>query len=176
MRRAGCAALAVLVLSALNGSLSAKGITAKITIEGADLAMPIEISDAATVRRISVWSGPGISMNGVEATEGFIVDWQTGVVSERPPGLQRYRVSFSVRPWNLVSQRYDGNPQLAYVVFYERDASSDRGYVYLPGRRDREYDLNVRTIFRGSGLEGGWFRASAAWQQLVTPLLARAAR
>jgi hypothetical protein len=60
-----------------------------------------------------------------------------------------------------------------YVVFYERDAASNRGYVYLPGKGDEQYPPNVRKIFRGHSLEGKWFLATNAWQKAVGPLISR---
>ena len=95
--------------------------------------------------------------------EGFIIDWPSGVLGERPGGLPRYEVAFYVR----------SSIQPVYVVFYEPDTSGDRGYVYLPGKDDASYRVNVRTIFRGHGFEGRWLRASTAWQQAVAPLLPR---
>jgi len=40
-------------------SLSAKGLTIKITISGVGLVMPIEIDDATVLALFQVWAGPG---------------------------------------------------------------------------------------------------------------------
>ncbi len=48
----------------------------------------------------------------------------------------------------------------------------NRGYVYLPGRKDEWYRLNVGTIFHG--VEGKWFRAWSVWNNVARPLLAHA--
>jgi hypothetical protein len=62
--------------------------------------------------------------------------------------------------------------ELAYVVSYEHDASTGRGYVYLPGRTDENFSLNVRSISR-HGLEGHWFNANDAWQTAFAQAAAR---
>jgi hypothetical protein len=158
--------LAMSVALAVSPSLSAKGETTRITISGGDLSSPIAITDPAILRQFQVWSGAGTFhgrggiSNSVEATEGFIVDWPSGVVTDRPDGLQRYEVAF-----------YAGGPLPVYTIFYELDAVTDRGYVYLPGKADELYTVNTSAIFRGHGFEGHWLRATLAWQQVVARLL-----
>jgi hypothetical protein len=111
-----------------------------------------------------VWSGPGTSSTGTRAeqVDGFIVDWSRAV-TEPPKGLQRYEVSFYAK---LPDER------LIYVVFYEYDPASGDGYIYLPGRTEQWYRLDVSTIFRG--VEGKWFRASKLWEGVARPLIAGA--
>ena len=58
--------------------------------------------------------------------------------------------------------------ELAYVVLYENDPSTEQGYVYLPGHADEHFRLNVRTILRG--VEGQWLRANRAWQSAMINL------
>jgi hypothetical protein len=54
------------------------------------------------VREFQVWTGPGTTVciggrgNCVEGTDGFIVDWSSGAVAQRPSWLQHYEVSFYV--------------------------------------------------------------------------------
>jgi hypothetical protein len=57
-------------------------------------------------------------------------------------------------------------------VFYEYDPANDQGYIYLPGKTDEWYRLNVGTIFRG--VEGNWFFARDAWERIARPLITRA--
>jgi hypothetical protein len=158
---------------ALSTVMSAKGDTIKITVAGATLANPIEMTDATIVRQFQVWTGPGTQAcsggHCVEGTEGFIVDWSSGAVAHKPRGLQHYEVSFYV-----TDARFPGQPgpeHLAYVVSYEYDASASQGYVYLPGKGDPLYSLNAGSIYRD--LEGRWFRATHAWQDAVVPLIAQ---
>jgi hypothetical protein len=158
-------ALAVLVtflLLAFPAQMFAKGETLSIIIKSADLKAPIEITDPHTLAMFNVWTGPGTSWTGISPkdAERFIVDWSQAV-TERPRGLQRYEVFFYTKL---------PNEHVVYVVFYEYDPATQRGYVYLPGRTDDWYGLNVGTIFRG--VEGQWFRAWSGWDLLAGPLIA----
>jgi hypothetical protein len=163
------------VAVALSNVISAKGATCRITITGGTLASPVEITDANIVSRFQVWTGPGTRVcrggrgNCVEGTEGFIIDWLSGAVAERPRGLQHYEVSFYVTDDRSPGQT--APEQLAYVVSYEYDSGASQGYVYLPGDGDQWYPLNSTSIYRGR--EGKWYRANAAWQSVVVPLVAR---
>lgn len=138
--------------------LFAKGATVRITIQGPGLRMPVEITDPTILSHFRVWTGPGTSSN---ESEGLIVNWARGAIAERPNWLDRYEVSF-----------YAKLERLVYVVSYEYDSASDQGYVYLPGKADAAYRLNVSTIFRK--VEGNWFHASRTWNSIATPLIARA--
>ncbi|HVH70563.1 MAG TPA: hypothetical protein VNB49_05570 [Candidatus Dormibacteraeota bacterium] len=156
MRIAVAVFLAILLLMSTPSPILAKGKTVKITISGGDLKRPIEITDPNILVKFRVWVGPGTSSND---REGLIVDWSPGPVGEVPPGLPKYKVSFHTDP----------NDQLVYEVFYAVSRGADHGYVYVPGESDEYYGLNVRTIFRG--VEGKWFRAWSAWEQVARPLI-----
>ncbi len=147
--------------------LWAKGVTTRVVITASSLPAPIELSDPNLLDDFNVWAGPGVEVDGIEQSQGFIIDWQTGAIAERPAGLPRYQVFFYVKYKNrpLASQP----EQLAYIVSYESDSDAGSGYVYLPGRSDEAYTLNTRSIFRGR--EGQWFRATAAWHQAATKLI-----
>lgn len=149
--------------------LWAKGPTTRIVIAGPALPAPLRITDAALLRQFSVWSGLGTGANGVESSEGFIIDWHSGTSAEPALHLPRYEVSFYAKYANrpLASQ----DEHLAYVVRYAPDVAAGRGYVYLPGRGDDAFALNARTIFRG--VEGRWFKATDAWYQAAATLRAR---
>jgi hypothetical protein len=154
------AVLVTFLLMVIPSQLFAKGATVRITIKGADLRTPIEITEAKVLAHFQVWTGPGTSSNEAKS---FIIDWSQGPAAERPKGLQRYEVSFYAK---LPSER------LIYVVFYEYDPTTDRGYVYLPGRTDDWYALNVGTI--DHGVEGNWFHAWTVWDRVAGPLIASA--
>jgi hypothetical protein len=157
-------ALAVLLNSLLILSvpvpLLAKGKTVKITIKGADLKTPIEISDPKILANFRVWAGPGTSSAD---RQSLIIDWSQGPVSEPPEAIRRYQVSFYTDP----------HDQIVYVVYYAFSPGAEQGYVYVPARSDEWYGLNVRTIFRG--VEGKWFRAWSAWERAARPLIEKAA-
>ena len=118
-----------------------------------------------------MWAGPGVTRGDgvaseIEETEGFIVDWHSGVVEEHPSELPHYQVAF------YGSSR----DQPVYVVYYEPDASSGQGYVYLPGKGDEFYPMNIGSISHGHGFEGHWLRATGDWQDAAASLIARATR
>jgi hypothetical protein len=163
MKRLISAAVALLVIFSTTTLVLAKGPTTRITITGAGLQSVVEINDPEVLKNFNVWSGPGTFANGVEGTEGFIVDWASGALTDRPNGLRAFEVSFFVkyakRPF---SEQTD---QLAYIVSYAVDPVTGQGYVYLPGKSDESYRLNTKAIHRGH--EGKWFRANAAWQTAV---------
>ena len=138
----------------------AKGTTTKIIITGAELQSPIEITDPDVLKDFNVWSGPGTFVNGVEGKDGFIVDWASGAVTNRPNGLRAFELSFYVRYTNRPFP--EQTDQLAYIVSYAVDPATGQGYVYLPGKSDQPYRLNTKAIYRGR--EGNWFQANAAWQ------------
>ena len=160
MKRVIAAAFSLLLAFSATILVFAKGTTTRIMITGAELQRPIEISDPEILKNFDVWSGPGTFANGVEGNEGFIVDWASGVVTERPSGLRNFELSFYVRYANRpFGEQTD---QLAYSVSYALDPATGQGYVYLPGKADHPYRLNTKTIYRGR--EGHWFRATAAWR------------
>ena len=143
--------------------LLAKSETAKITITSPALHSTVEITDPQ-VRAFSVWSGPGVRVDGVEQMEGFIINWRQGVVKELPSGLRHVEVAFYG----------DASDQPVYTVFYDYNPVSGEGYVYLPGKNDEGYTRNTAAVLHGTEWEGHWFRATAAWETFVRPLIARA--
>ena len=99
MKRTPAVLLSCLVLAS---TLLAKAPLSKIKIEGTDLAVPIEITDANVLADFNVWSGPGTgwAANGVthwdSSSESFIVSWSQKV-TEPFKKLQHYQVSFYAR-------------------------------------------------------------------------------
>jgi hypothetical protein len=157
----------MVALSYVPSSLSAKGPTTRIVIAGPSLSTSLEITDPAILNQFAVWAGPGTRVNGEESLVGFIIDWQAGVSTQRAGGLPRYEVSFHTRHTNQSSASQ--SEHLAYVVWYEPDVIGDRGFVYLPGRGDDAFALNVGTILRGR--EGQWFNATDAWHRMAMRVL-----
>jgi hypothetical protein len=110
--------VAIGIALALSTIISAKGETTKITVAGATLSNPIEITDINIVRQFQVWTGPGTTVcvggrgNCIEGTEGFIVDWSSGAVAQRPSGLQQYEVSFFV-----TDSRFPGQPEPEHLAY-----------------------------------------------------------
>jgi hypothetical protein len=58
---------------------------------------------------------------------------------------------------------------LDYVITYAYDPVNRKGYVYLPGRDEAEYVRNTFSIYRQ--VEGNWFLARKAWDDLAGPLI-----
>jgi hypothetical protein len=162
--------------------LWAKGSTIRIEISGGSLTSPIRITDAKRLEEFTFWDGPG--MNGVRlgnAERGSIIDWKTGIVAQHPAHLQRYEMSFTA-DFGLVCQSpYDPSrcaleePRVIYVLIYEYDPSSKRGFVYLPGEGEPWHDWNIFTLYRPDA-EGHWFLATDAWTNFAEPLIATAQR
>ena len=159
-------AFAVLLVA----SADAKGPTIRIAIKDIDSGSVSEIRNPSVLDQFHVWAGRGTYSGAPggqksEGTQGFIIDWPAGVVDERPDGLRRFELRFYVAPrrQGAVTALDASLEELAYVVLYENDPSTGQGFVYLPGKSDEHFRLNVRSIHRG--LEGQWLRASSAWQE-----------
>jgi hypothetical protein len=157
--------------------LLAKGQLVLIEIRGATLSTPVRITDAK-IENFSPWAGPGTGANGVENTEGFIADWQAGVVKPHGVGLQHYEVSFYVSCHTatnghecLTKAPFTMRMRLVYVVFYDYDPSLPRGFIYLPGKGSSFYYLNMGSIARGC--EGNWFLAKDSWEDFIRPVMAK---
>ena len=149
--------------------VAAKAPTVKITIN-AERAASIVVTEPA-VRQFYVWAGPGVQINDIPQTTGFIGDWAKGPTAKPPDVLQRYRIAFYTGCKRSESDSCNTDqPQLSYVVFYVYDPATPKGYVYVPGRGEPWYDLNTRSILRG--VEGDWFLASREWQAFIQPFLA----
>ena len=148
------------------GVLCAKAPVTSVTISGGGLPAPIEITDAAVIHSFRIWSGPGNFKieNGVRTPivqDGSIL-WSQGIVSDPPRGPSEYEISFN-----------DGSPrERRYVLLYHYDPAAHSGCIYLPGKGEKWYDVNVRTIYRG--VEGHWFRTARAFDEVVQPLVEKA--
>ena len=162
-----------LILSAVSipAPLFAKGIITRIVIRGATLPVAVEITNAG-IKDFTPWAGPGVVINGVKQTDGFIIDWKQGPLSGKPGDLQRYEVEFYGK---LYGQPPGAKDELVHVVLYEYDPLIGQGYVYLPGRTDQQYRLNSAKMLH-DGLEGNWFRATRAWDDFVKPFIPRSQR
>lgn len=167
MKRTSSVLLILLLAIAVPTPLLAKGQIVKIAITGADLMVPIEITDFGNLKdvNVNVWAGPSVRINGEVQTEGFIIDWPRGAAADHPSGLQQYEVAFYAKLDEV---------RLVYVVSYDSSPSFEQGYIYLPGRHDKWFNLNCGTICHGDGFEGNWFRATKAWDSAARSLIARA--
>jgi len=175
-RIAGALVLGIFVVGATTPS--AKGATTKITISGPNLPTPITITEPSILNEFQVWTGPGVVAGGVPETQGFIIDWSSGTVAERPRDIDLYQVSFYSSHERRIP---DGGVQtfpetIVYIVLYGRSPANGRGYIYVPtGKDDQAYAVNTSSICRG-GLERHWFHATDAWDSVAQRLIAQANR
>ncbi len=138
--------LALAVAVGIGTSVAAKGETVRLSITGPDLTEPLVVTDAAAL--VHVWSN------------GFI-----GPVSGAPDtSLPRYQVSFHVLPARSTTVR------VMYVVHFVVDPHTNEGFVYLPGRGEDGYRLNVSTMLRETD-DGRWHRAPQAWSRAISARL-----
>lgn len=156
MKKSHFAALiiALLALLATSNGAVAKVPTVKILVSGPDLPAPLEITDDQILSLSNVWSGE-------------FLDDSTGHPKERPERILPYELSFYVK-------LDDDVVRLMYVAYYYPEPSKKQGQIFLTGRRDPWYDLNVSSIIRG-GQDGQWNWASPAWEALIKPMIERAA-
>ena len=160
------------LFATLPDELAGKGPTVKITVSGPGLAAPLAITDP-NVGEFAVWSGPGVFVNRVEQTEGFIIEWSKGTAAELPAGLDRYEVSFFAGCNDPNIGCRSTEPRVVYVVTYAYRTGSNPGFVYLPGRRDDTFRLN-EAMWHGDAYHGKWLHATAAWEKFVRPIIAKA--
>ncbi len=139
----------LLVLSITSRPAPAKAATVKIIISGPNLPAPIEVTDEQILALSNVWAGQ--FLDGSRSSP------------DRPSQRIPFELAFYVK-------FQDSNPRLMYVAYYYPDRSSQRGYIYLPGRDEPWYYLNVGTILR-SGQDGRWNYASPAWESLIKPVI-----
>jgi hypothetical protein len=141
-------ATAVTVLL-LAGVALAKPATVKLSIAGANLAKPIEVTDRQVLQHFNVWHGhldPNRRVPAAPAT------------SDQPYEV-RFFVKFS-----------ESDVRMAFVLYYYPNLGGQTGYIYLPQRGEKWHDLNYGTVQMATG----WFRASRNWETHIKPLLARA--
>jgi hypothetical protein len=134
-------------------AVSGKEPTVKITISGGELTKVIEVTDQRILDISSIWAGE-------------FLDPSEGTAKEPPVGLRRYEVSFYIKIANNDVRKW-------YVLYYYPNSVAVPGYIYLPGRGEAWYSLNVGAIIR-DGQDGKWNYASSAWEDLIKPVIAGA--
>jgi hypothetical protein len=159
MRKAAHAAVAALLVVLSPSIASAKARTVGIDIAGPSLRSPVGIKDPRVVSEFSIWTGPGVTVNGqpVDSQDGMFINWRKGAAPERPAGLSEFTVTF-----HLEGRQGSRN---RYTVLYAFDPSSPGGYIFLPRSA-----ANTSLIVHGE--EGNWFHSSDAWETLIRPVVA----
>ena len=131
-----------LLVLALGSTLLGKGPTVKLTVTGPGVDHPVEITDSRALANV------------------YSNDWFAAPAAGPSTKLPRYVVSFHVD-----LERGQG-VRVMYAVRYVHDPATGEGFVYLPGRGDEMYKLNVTTIMR-EGVDGRWYRASKNWDVAI---------
>src|SRR5574341_2521591 len=127
--------LLALITVASAPSAYPKGIPDKVIITGGKLTRPVELIDRDVLKDFNPWTGP-------------FIDWNRGPATNPRLGDETYGVAIYKKPSN-------GEMKLIYFVRYCPGPNSQPGYVYLPGKDEESYRVNVKTILR-EGLDGEW--------------------
>ncbi len=148
--------VAILLLMLTHG-VQAKAVTVKLTISGAWLQRPLEITNPLAL--VNVWSGTRVATSWFDFPKPFI-----GAITSPPAAsLPRYTITFYAN---------DGSKVLVvYTLRYVPDPLTGRGYIYLPGHT--EPDANWAMIRPG---DGKWNLASEEWSAVINSQLAAATR
>jgi hypothetical protein len=174
MKRCASAILGLLFSCNVASPLSAKAPTILIQIKAATLTGPIGITDPNFLNAFSFFNGPGVSTpDPGRYAPGTIIDWKSGAVSPPPTVGKRFEVSILTPPHDR-PQCVTEQPCLVYVVYYDYDPVSKRGFVYLPGKGEPWHDLDINLLYHGPGVQGHWYRALDPWSAAVMPLIANA--
>jgi hypothetical protein len=120
--------------------------TVRLTVTGSGLAQPIEITDRGVLKPFSVYGG-----------------FLGGPASEPDAAWPRYSVTFDM-------QTREGVKTGAYMLDYVKSRWTSEGFIYLPGRGDARYRINIGTMMRGMQ-DGAWHHASDAWSAAINPHL-----
>src|SRR5258705_391588 len=97
-------------------------MTVKLVVNGPGLRDDVELTDRAAI-----------------AANVFGGNFMTEHADEPDKAWPRYRIAFHI------NSRERG-VHLAYAVIYVRDPKTGQGFVYLPGRGEPDYRLNISTI------------------------------
>jgi hypothetical protein len=128
----------------------------RMSIWGGDLAEPIAITDAVTLRLSNPWHGSIAHWNGPEAQSP---------TSDTPVYDLYFEARWRVPPLNTDLVR------AIYYVRYAPGTDGSPGRVYLPGKGEFWYARNVQAIYR-DGREGHWHTATQAWDARIREALA----
>ena len=127
-----------------------------IELRGDGLEQPIEVTEPSVLEKLSPWVGPGTQMADFmqdDGSEKSIANWDAGVVTDHPAGLQRIEVKFRVG-WSRESTD-------AFWVLYEKGPGSSAGYIYHP----------LANYIVAHVSEGAWRYASDRWNEIIGPII-----
>ena len=133
--------------------------TVKLVINGPGLRDNVDITDRASI-----------------AANVFGGEFMTTHADEPDKAWPRYRVAFHI-------YGRERGVHLGYAVTYVRNPKTGEGFVYLPGRGEPDYGLNISTIMRDGtdspgaqpARDGQWQHADADWSKALNAHLPRVA-
>ena len=143
----------MLALLATPQGAPAKGRTVKLIVMSRNLPGPLEITDPRILELSNVWGRQFLDRSYLLEAKP-LREWMP------------HQLSFYVRFGNE-------EPKMLYVAYYYPEKSNKRGFIYVPGEREPWYYHNEAAI-GGSGHDGTWSYASAAWEDLIKPVIVRA--
>lgn len=167
--KAAVAVASVVALLALPLPCAAKGNTTRIEISrGGHLLVALEGKETAGA--FSIWNGPATSAGppgdlrptGPSSHDFF--DWQAGAV-DPPRGVEPLTVHFHCEA-PRTAPRDRAPSRLCYGVRYVPDPDGAGGYIQIPASRDAQFPMNTSIAH---GVEGGWFRSTKRWEEIVRP-------
>lgn len=149
-------ALALFFAASLPLTARGNAVTVRLDITGAGLARPVAVTNPDILDLSNVYAGTflGPVTNGIE------------------PAWPRYTVTFVVEARTPFPMLERTGVQRSYVVHYARNPHTDEGFVYLPGRGEEGYRLNIGIIIRDDN-DGRWHFASPTWAELLNGYLPR---
>jgi hypothetical protein len=150
--------LAVLALTVASApSLIARGnaVTIRLDITGGRLTQPLSITERALLDLSGVYPGKFLG----EITNAVDPTWS------------RYAVTFVSAP-QIPTASLPPDSRKTYVAVYTRNPATDEGFVYLPGRGEDGYRINISMMIR-DGHDGRWHRAHPEWATLLNSYLPR---
>lgn len=132
-------------------------MTVKLVISGPGLRDNYEITDREAIKA-NVFGG----------------EFMTAHAEAPDKAWPRFRVAFHINS-------HERGVHLAYAVIYVRNPKTGEGFVYLPGRGEADYRLNISTIMRDGtaspgaqpARDGQWQHADAAWSKALNGHLPR---
>lgn len=127
-----------------------------IELRGDGLEQPIEVTEPSVLEKLSPWVGPGTKMADFmrpDGSEKSVANWDAGVVTDHPAGLQRIEVKFRVG-WSRESTD-------AFWVLYEKGAGSSTGYIYHP----------MANYIVAHVSEGAWRYATDRRNEIIGPII-----
>ena len=88
-----------------------------------------------------------------------------------PARREHYEVLFYWRPRSRPqAQCFTEKQCLVYVLFYDYDPSSERGFVYVPGKGEQWHAFDISVVYHG--VEGHWFNVTDSWTGFARTLIA----